>query len=168
MICELPSVYEDFDIKGYTSAELLSEMDYTLITLVEHYESLDSVLKQIFREGVSQEFARLLQAFAERIASYLINENDQKLFQMGLHALDACMEKTGTRDVFALLSLYHNVYKRHMFVFADFLSSEEPIGKALQMFLLRDDKARTIGAMDYIIAHNTVGQAFFKQEQVRF
>ncbi|MCL1852315.1 MAG: hypothetical protein FWF88_04710 [Peptococcaceae bacterium] len=166
MIYELTCVFEKYDIDGYAGSQLLTEMDYTMIGLIEQYGELDSDLKQIFREQMSPELVELFLVFSERIASYLIAEDDPELFRLGLHALDACMEKTGTRDIFMMLALYYNVYKRHMYMFAEFLGSGEPIGKALQMFLLKDDKAKAIGAMDYIIEHNTLGQAIFKHREV--
>lgn len=162
MIFDLTS-YENIDVKNYSDAGLLSETDFQFIELAEHYGTLSSGLKQIFREDISQELNQLLLVFAERIASYLINENNQKLFQVGLHSLDVCMERAGTHDIFPILALYYDVYKRHMFMFADFLSSEEPIGKALQVFLYKDDEGKSIGAMNYIIEHNALGQVFFKK-----
>ncbi|MCL1791440.1 MAG: hypothetical protein FWG40_08875 [Peptococcaceae bacterium] len=165
MITELICIYEKYDIDGYAGSQLLTEMDYTLIGLIEQYEVLDSVPKQIFREQASWELTELFLVFSQRIASYLIAEDDSKLFRLGLYALDACMEKKGTREIFTMLALYHNVYKRHMYVFADLIGSGEPIGKALQMFLLKDEKAKAIGAIDYIIEHNTLGQAVFRHRE---
>ena len=159
------SPFESIEIENYADAAILSETDYRLINLFEYYEDLSTDLKQVFRKEFSERLGRLLLVFAERIASYLLNEYDQKLFRLGLHSLDACMEIIGTHDVFAALSLFYDVYKRHILLFEDFLNSEEPIGKALKVYLLKDEEAKSIGAMGYVFEHNALGQAFYKKKQ---
>jgi F0F1-type ATP synthase delta subunit len=163
MLHELANVYQNTDIKNYIAAPLLSDTDYIIISFLDHYESLNSPLKQLLREEMSKGMTGFLLVFAERVASYLINEKDQKLFQAGLHSLDVCMDKAKLRDIYMILSLYHDVYIRHMFVFADYLSSSEPLSQALHAFLLKDTAAKSIGAMGYAVEHNTLGQAFFKR-----
>lgn|GEM_PF-2383867 len=172
MIDKLISLYEGLDtefpqgISGYSEAPLLSDTDYALVQCLKPYDTLGSPEKKALRKALSEELAGFLLVFAERIAGYLLNEKDETLFHLGLHTLDACMEKGKSRDIFMVLSLFHDIYIRHLFVFADFLSSDEPIGKTLRAFLARDSEAKSIEAMGYIIEHNALGQILYKRREM--
>lgn len=163
IVTKLDEIFKRVMELGYWKLPIPSDIDNDIINCIESYQTLSKEMKASFRSDVTNDIARLLLYFSERMATLSLRTKEQNIFQTGLFALDAINGRIDIREILVILSLYHDVYIKNKLTFDEIIKQEESISEMVQSFLNRKDEDKSLNAMGYIIETNKANQVTYKR-----
>lgn len=160
---KLDEIFERVMEIGYWKLPIPSDVDYDIIDCIKSYQTLAKDMKTSFRNDVTNDIARLLLYFSERMATLSLRTKEQNIFEIGLFALDAINGKIDIREIQVILSLYHDAHIKNKLTFDEIIKQKESIAEMLQSFLNRKNEDKSINAMGYFIETNEANQVTYKR-----